>query len=97
MIDILKKKEKNQVDTFVDWENIFAMGCLVMISWMATSQADNLPSVINTIAGGFIGYLTRARQQMQTVVLPNANPNSNSNLNSNLNPNIKNTHSNTNI
>jgi len=62
--------ENNRNPQDIDWENIFAMGCLVMISWMAMDQADKLPPVINTIAGGFIGYLTRARQQVQSVMIP---------------------------
>lgn len=66
-----KKKSKNNITTnSIDWENIFAMGCLVVISYMAINKSGDLPPVVNTIAGGFIGYLTRARQQVQTFAYP---------------------------
>ena len=68
--EISAPSEKKRRDYDIDWENIFAMFCLLGISYFAMEQAQALPPVVNTIAGGFIGYLTRARQQVQSIVVP---------------------------
>ena len=50
-------------DTEIDFENIFCMFCLGWIATWAMLIADTstvIPPVVNTIAGGFIGYMTKA-------------------------------------
>ena len=50
-----------------DWENIVAMICLSFICWYAMKISvshQEIPRVVDTIAGGFIGYLTRSAKQL---------------------------------
>jgi len=44
----------------LDIENIIAIFALTAIAIVAMAGVDEMPSVVNTIVGGIIGYLARS-------------------------------------